>query len=149
MLDVFSDDSDIRNLLDSRKDASEDEVSLVLHQLLLTHVPYQGEKQSVKAIEKIRDYAFDPLYADILIGKILLSMGNYNKFGEIVNKIKRETTDTKAPILKIWRDFYVLLKIYLDESDNKNVVEKLVRLEGYCSKNNFIKMEEEIKCIID
>jgi tetratricopeptide (TPR) repeat protein len=145
MLNVFSDDSDIKNLLDSKKDESEDEMSLVLHQLLLTHVPYQSEEQSVKAIQKMRDYTFDPLYADILLGKILISMGNYKKFREIVNKIIRETIDTKAPILKLWRDFYVLLKNYLDEPDNKDVVEELVRLEEYCRRNNFIKMEEEIK----
>ena len=145
MLNVFSDDSDIKNFLDSKKDESEDEMSLVLHQLLLTHVPHQNEKQSVKAIQKMREYTFDPLYADILLGKILISMGNYEKFREIVNKIIRETTDTKAPILKIWRDFYVLLKNYLDEPDSKEVVEELIMLEEHCRRNNFIKMEEEIK----
>ena len=122
-----------------------DETTIALHQLLLTHVPHKSPEENAPKIEKIRNYAFDTLYADILLGKILLSMGNFEKFREIVNKIVRETTGTKAPILKIWRDFYVLLNKYLDEPDNKNVVEELVSLEEHCRRNNFIKMEEEIK----
>jgi tetratricopeptide (TPR) repeat protein len=145
ILSAFSDDKNIQEIFENNIDKSETEVSIILQQLLLTHVPYKSKEKSVQTIEKLREYAIDPLYADILIGKILISMGNYDKFREIVNKIVRETTETKAPILKIWRDFYVLLRNYLDESDNKNVIEGLVKLEEHCRRNNFFKMGEEIK----
>lgn len=142
---AFSDDKSIQEIFGNNIDESETEVSIILQQLLLTHVPYKNQEKSVQTIEKLREYAVDPLYADILLGKILISMGNYDKFRKIVNKIVRETTETKAPILKIWRDFYVLLSNYIDDSDNKNVIEALVKLQEHCRNNNFIKMEEEIK----
>ena len=86
-----------------------------------------------------------PLYADILQGKILLSIGNYKKFNEIVNQINEETTNTKAPIIKIWRDVFTLLSEYINNPENEEIAAKMTKLENYCSENNFNKMEEEIK----
>ncbi|MHA1202939.1 MAG: hypothetical protein ACTSQ4_10520 [Candidatus Heimdallarchaeaceae archaeon] len=145
ILSVFSEDKNIQEIFHDNIDESETEISIILRQLLLTHVPYKNQEKNIPTIEKLRKYAIEPLYADILLGKILISMGNYDKFKEIVNRIVRETTETKAPILKIWRDFYVLLDTYLDDPNNKDIVEELVRLEEYCRKNNFVKMEEEIQ----
>ncbi|MBY8999289.1 MAG: hypothetical protein KGD64_00030 [Candidatus Heimdallarchaeota archaeon] len=144
ILSTFSDDKQKDNLLDS-KNGDKDELSVILHQMLLTHTPYQNPKKNMDTITSIRKYAFDPLYADILLGKIQISIGNYEKFKEITLRINTETNETKAPIIRIWRDFFLLLEKYIENPDNKEVQDKLVDLAKYCKENNFIKMEEEIE----
>jgi len=133
------------DLLVNREKIDTDEISIVLYQLLLTHHPYKSPGKNAKVIEKIRSFAFEPLYADILLGKILISMGNYEKFKEITIKLKEETTDTKTPILKIWRDFFVLLNEYIENPNKNEVVTELKKLVIYCKESNFIKMSEEIQ----
>ena len=133
------------DLIENKERTDTDEISIVLYQLLLTHRPYKSPEKNAKVIEKIRLFAFEPLYADILLGKILISMGNYEKFKEITIKLKEGTTDTKAPILKIWRDFFVLLNEYIENPDKNEVVTELEKLILHCKESNFIKMSEEIQ----
>ena len=144
ILSTFSSEKQKNKLLNG-KNEDKDEISVVLHQMLLTHTPYQNPKENLGTIEKIRKYALEPLYADILLGKILISIGNHEKFKKIVNRINKATTETKAPILKIWRDFFLLLEEYINNPEKLEVQNKLEKLEEYCRENNFIKMEEEIK----
>ncbi|MBW2004608.1 MAG: hypothetical protein JRI72_08335 [Deltaproteobacteria bacterium] len=144
LLDTFDDLNDT-NLHGRKEEVNKDEMSITLHQLLLTHQPYKIPEKNVKTIEKMRIYAFDPLYADILLGKIHISMGNYRRFKEIVIKIEKETTDTKAPILIIWKNFFALLNEYIENPDKKAIIQELEELSSYCTKNNFIKLGEEIQ----
>ncbi len=145
ILTTFSDDKNIIDIIQNQKAANEDEISIALHQLLLTHTPYQNPERNINKIQAIRHFSIDPLYADVLLAKILISMGKHDKFKELVKEIDEKTTDTKTPILKIWRDFFILLSKYIDNLNSKETTTNLEELADLCRNNNFIRMEEEIR----
>lgn len=145
LLDPYSDEEGTKSLLNDETDKSRKEVYITLHQLLITHKPYTATKKTADAINKIKNYTFDPLYADILLGKIHLAMGNFTKFKKTAEDVRKKTTDEKAPILQIWSDFFTLLSKYLEEPSNLKILEELKNLEIKCSQKNFRKMAEEIK----
>lgn len=144
VLDATLDEEAMKILLESETEQSKEEVYLALHQLLTTHTSYDAPEKAVETIQIIREYAFDPLYADILLSKVYLAKGNYIEFKNIAKQIKENITSAKAPILKIWSKFFSILSKYLDELGNQNILKELKELEIECKKKNFRKMAEEI-----
>ncbi|MHA1514926.1 MAG: hypothetical protein ACTSPF_05255 [Candidatus Heimdallarchaeaceae archaeon] len=108
LLNETTDNKQLSELLDDEIHESKDDVYLVLHQLLITHDSYTTSEIVIEdKISSLRDYVYDPHYLDILLAKIYLSKGNYQKFDEILRNFTKETTRSKEPILSIWKDIYV------------------------------------------
>ena len=145
LLDSYSDEEGTISLLNDETDKSREEVYITLHQLLITHKPYTATKKTADAINRIKNYTFDSLFADILLGKIHLAMGNFTEFKKTAENVRKKTTDEKAPILQIWSDFFTLLSKYLEEPNNLTILEELKNLEIKCSQRNFRKTANEIK----
>ncbi|MCK4845430.1 MAG: hypothetical protein KAS95_07140, partial [Candidatus Heimdallarchaeota archaeon] len=61
LLDSYSDEECTKSLLNDETDKSREEVYITLHQLLITHKPHTATKRTADAINKIKNYAFDPL----------------------------------------------------------------------------------------
>ncbi len=148
LLDVSMDEVQKEELLKNGKSQSKHEIYLSLHQLLLTHTPYATDKKTTDTITLIKDYTYTPLFADVLLGKIHLSKGNYNEFYKIVKRLKTKKNSAKTPILKIWIEFLILIEQYLINPKDVNIPRKLNELEELCRNNNFKKMSEEIKLYI-
>lgn len=145
ILEAFQENQNGKKDLKMKITNNIDETAIILHNVLLTHKPFKSTKKDVEIINKMREYSIDSLYVDIVLAKILVSIGDYNRFKKIVKKIAKNTTDTKTPILKIWNDFFNLLVDYFDDPENKQISDELEQLEKYCREKNFIKMEEEIQ----
>lgn len=143
LLDTSFSEKEI-NKITEEGDVRTDEFYLAIHQQLISLEAHKVSEETVSKIEMIRDYVHSPLYADILIGKIQLSMGNFDEFTKIVTKIMKNRDKADTPILFSWIRLFELLNKYLLEQDIRNVVGELVSLENQCRENNFHKMADEV-----
>jgi hypothetical protein len=144
LLESSLDELEIRKMLETEKEKAQVEVNVILHQLLLTQKPYTVTTDTVSKIQTIKEYAYEPFYADVLLGKIYLAMSNQEKFTEIVQNIRNKKEEIREPILKIWLEFFILLEEYISNPSNTKTLQKLRDLEESCKNNNLKKMVEEI-----
>jgi len=121
-----------------------DEFQLIVHQQLISLDAHKLSEDTIKKISFLRDYTHSPIYADILIGKIHLSMGNFDEFKQIVKKIIKDRNKADTPILLYWIKLFELLYVYLEKGDKEDIVKELNILENQCKENNFHKMADEI-----
>ncbi len=144
LLDTSLDEKQMRDILrtESRNPL---ELYVSLYQHLSSVETYSATEKTIDNIKIIRDFTHNPLYADVILGKIYLSIGKYDEFQNIVDKIKKIKIESEIPVLKPWVDLFVLLQSYLEKPEDQNLVSKFSSLEGWCTKNNFRKMAEEVK----
>ena len=145
LLETSLDENGIKTMLETEKQDAQVEMNFLIHQLLATQKPYDVNEDTVAKIKTIKEYAYEPFYGDVLLGKIYLAMGKQNKFLEIVEKMKNRNDEIKVPILKIWLEFFILLEEYVSDTTNLQTLHKLVKLEERCKDNNLKKMVEEIQ----
>lgn len=145
LLNETTDNKQLSELLDDEIHESKDDVYLVLHQLLITHDSYTTSEIVIEdKISSLRDYVYDPHYLDILLAKIYLSKGNYQKFDEILRNFTKETARSKEPILSIWKDIFSLLSKYINDPSDATIAVELSKLEEMCRNKTFNKIAEEI-----
>ena len=147
LLETSLDDEELEKII---TDGRDEETYLVLHHLFTTREPYSTSEEALKKIKTIRDYNFDPLYVDplyvdISLGKIYLTMGKYDEFAKITNKIQSKLKETRTPILKVWIEVFILIQRHIQDPNDKNILTELNKLENYCVESNLKKMEKEIK----
>ncbi len=148
----ISEDLLISNSLDDKqldkikieKDKRPVEFDLSLYQQLNSLKTQAASENTVSNIEYLRGYVYNPLYADIILGKIHLSIGNFREFKSIVKQMENKEKEADTPVLILWIKLYRLLFEYLEDPGNKVILSEFRKLESYCKKNNFIKMSEEI-----
>jgi len=147
LMETSIDEKHMKQLVSNELERSREEVIIALQQLLLTHHPHKVSETALKTIKDftITDYTYDPLYVDILLGKIYLAKGNFEKFKQIAKSVRASVTDTKVPLIHIWNRFFKLLSKYLEEPNNKTIVKDLIELEKQCEENNFLKLADEVK----
>ncbi len=145
LLEASFDETDIGNVLETKKQGAKEEVNLLIHQLLITQKPYNTTEDTITKIQTIKEHAYEPFYVDVLLAKAYLAMGNQDKFIEIVENMKAKTEDIRVPILKIWLEFFTLLEEYISDPINTQTLHKLIELEERCRNDNLKKMVEEIQ----
>jgi hypothetical protein len=145
LLETTFDESGIKIMLETEKQDAQIETNFLIHQLLVTQKPYFANEDTVAKIQAIKEYAYEPFYGDVLLGKIYLSMGKQKKFLEIVEKMKNRKEEIRVPILKTWLEFFALLEEHVSDPTNPLILQKLVKLEERCKDNNLKRMAEEIK----
>lgn len=145
LLNASLDEEELKELLKDEKNQSKYEVYHSLHQLLLTQVPHTTDDKTAETISLIKDFTYTPLFTEILLGKVHLAKGNYDEFSKIVNRIKKTEESAKIPILKIWIEFLILVEQYLENPTDNIAITKMIELEEFCRKKNFMKISEEIK----
>ncbi len=137
-------ETNLEELMRSEGDKSKEELYLIIHQVLFTQKPYIDSDQKEEKMITLRNYVNDPSYVDIYLAKIYLAKGNFIKFHRSVDIFVNHTLDTKEPILKIWREIFILLAKYLRNPKDQTVVAELYKLEKHCKDHNFNKIAEEI-----
>ena len=130
--------------IDKEKSLRPDELYLNLYQQLVSLETYSADEKTIDNIELIRDYVFNPLYADIVIGKIHFSMGNFEKFNNIVERLNEQINKADTPFLLLWVQLFSLLSQFLEYPDNTNLIVEIQGLENHCRDNKFFKMADEI-----
>ena len=145
LLDTSLDEHEMKKILEGEFGKSKDEAYLALHQLFLTQEPFKISTEAATTIRLAKDYAFNPIYADILLGKIYLAKSQFEEFHKIVRRIELERKKVKKLILQIWIDFFILMSRYLRKPDNVNISYELDELDELCVNNNFMKISNEIK----
>jgi hypothetical protein len=145
ILETSLDENGIKTMLEIEKKDAQVETNFLIHQLLVSQKPYYATEDTVAKIQTIKEYAYEPFYGDILLGKIYLAMGKQNKFLEIVEKMKNKKEEIRIPILQIWLEFFILLEEHISDPLNPQTLQKLVRLEERCFDNNLKKMVDEIQ----
>ena len=121
-----------------------DEFHLIVHQQLISLEAHKLSEETIEKLNVLRDYVHSPLYADILIGKIHLSLGNFEQFNKIVEGIMRIKDKADTPILLMWVRLFELLNEYISEEGSKNLHDEFSELEIQARKNNFHKMADEV-----
>jgi len=124
------------------------EFNLLIHQQLLSLKTHTATDKTIDNIKLIRDYVYNPLYADIVLGKIHVSIGNFEEFAEVVVKISEQEDQADTPVLKLWIKLFKLLKRYLENPANKDILEEFSDLVTFCKSNNFINMAEEVNLFL-
>jgi hypothetical protein len=137
-------ETNLKELLKSESEKSKDELYLILHQVLLTQEPYIDSDQKEENMITLRNYVVDPNFVDVYLAKIYLAKGNFNKFHSLVDVFVDRPLDTKEPILKIWREIFILLANYLRNPKDQSIVTELNNLKKHCENRNFNKIAEEI-----
>jgi hypothetical protein len=145
LLESSFDEKDLKLILETEKKGAEVEFNSLLHQLLTTQKPYDVTEDTVMKIQTIKEYAYEPLYFDVLLGKVYLAIGNQSEFLNIVMNMRNKNEEIKVPILQLWLEIFILLEEYISDSTDSKTVQKLVELEGKCRKNNLKKVAEEIQ----
>ncbi len=145
LLETSFDESGIKIMLETEKQDAQVETNFLIHQLLVTQKPYFTDEDTVAKIQTIKEYAYEPFYGDVLLGKIYLAMGKQKKFLEIVEKMKNKKEKIRVPILKIWLEFFTLLEEHVSDPKNPQTLRKLEKLEERCTDKNLNRMVEEIQ----
>ena len=144
LLDTSLDEKQMRDLLETEsKNPLELYVSLYQH--LSSIEPYSVSEKTIDNIKIIRDFTHNPLYADVILGKIYLSIGKYTEFKNLVEKIKNTEFNSEIPILKLWVDLLVLLNQYLENPNDDTLFDRFNSLEYICKENNFRRMLDEVR----
>lgn len=136
------------NEIKIKKRTNLDEFNLLIHRQLLSLEAFTATDKTIDNLRLIRDYVYNPLYADIVLGKIYVSIGNFEEFREVVLKISAQEDQADTPVLKLWIKLFKLLKRYLENPANKEVLEEFGDLAIFCKNNNFIKMAEEVNLFL-
>ena len=121
------------------------ELYVSLYQHLSSIEPYSVSEKTIDNIKIIRDFTHNPLYADVILGKIYLSIGKYTEFKNLVEKIKNTEFNSEIPILKLWVDLLVLLNQYLENPNDDTLFDRFNSLEYICKENNFRRMLDEVR----
>ena len=116
----------------------------MLHQQLLSLETYDLTEKTIEKISLLREHVYNPLYADIVIGKIHLAIGNFKEFNNILVKVQNQLKNVDTPILELWIKLFELLSKYIENPSDTDLLEDFDKLANYCRNNNFIKMAEEV-----
>ena len=143
LLDTSLSEEEMKQVLD-KGESRPDEFNLTIYQQLVSLDVHKASEETIDKIQVLKKYAYSPLYADILLGKIHLSMGNFKEFKEISERIRKVKNKADTPITKYWIDLFGLLKTYLTNPDDRSIIDKFESLKAECKKNNFLKMSEEV-----
>ena len=143
LVDTSLDEKEFEQLI-KEKDEKSDELYLSLQQQLLSLETYDLTEQTIEKVSLVRDHVYNPLYADIVIGRIHLAIGNFEEFNKIVLKIKNQKKNADTPILELWIKLFELLSKYIENPSDRNLITNFEELENYCKSNNFIIMAEEV-----
>jgi len=130
--------------MNEEKSLRPDELYMNLYQQLISLETYSADEKTIDNIELIRDYVFNPLYADIVIGKIHFSMGNFKNFKTIVKKLNTQTIKADTPFLQIWIKLFNLLNQFLGNPENSELITDIQKLENHCKTSKFFKMADEV-----
>jgi hypothetical protein len=143
LLDTILDEREIEKI-DKEKSLRPVELYLNLRQQLISLETYSVDEKTIKNINLIRDYISNPLYADIVIGKIHLSMGDFKNFSIAVQRLNAQNDKAETPILQIWIQLFNLLNQFLENPEDTQTITEIQNLENYCRSSKFFKMAEEI-----
>ncbi len=121
-----------------------DEFHLIIHQQLISLEAHTLSEETIDKLNVLRNYVHSPLYADILIGKIHLSMGDFEQFNRIVTSIVQNKEKADTPVLIMWIKLFELLNEYILEGGSENNLNRFTKLEKLCRSNNFHKMADEV-----
>ena len=143
LVDTSLDEKDVGKIIEEKNGRS-DELYLMLHQQLLSLETYDLTEKTIEKISLLREHVYNPLYADIVIGKIHLAIGNFKEFNNILVKVQNQLKNVDTPILELWIKLFELLSKYIENPSDTDLLEDFDKLANYCRNNNFIKMAEEV-----
>lgn len=138
------DQNKLNGLLQDEKTKDEEDISFVLHHIISKHESYLTPEDFEDKIYSLRDYVYNQYYLDILLAKIYLSKGNFEKFQQIIKKLETPSSEEQDPTIIIWKEVFSLLLEYIKKPSKKNIQSELNKLIERCKKNNYRRMVEEI-----
>ncbi|MHA1224313.1 MAG: hypothetical protein ACTSP3_13885 [Candidatus Heimdallarchaeaceae archaeon] len=148
LVESFVEDEMIKEIFNFESKKARNEIQLFLYQILLTQEPQKISEKVKKILENIRDFTYDPVYTDILLAKIHLSQGNFEKFKKLSKRLNDSIDPLKPSIIQIWACLFSLLSKYIENQNDQETILNLIDLQKSCKENNYKKMEMEIELYI-
>jgi hypothetical protein len=130
--------------MSEEKSIRPDELHMNLYQQLISLETYSANEKTIDNINIIRNYIFNPLYADIIIGKIHFSKSDFKNFNTIVEKLNAQVNKADTPFLQLWIKLFNLLNHFLDDPKDSEIITEVQNLEDYCRASKFFKMADEV-----
>ncbi len=143
LLETTLDEQEVNKMIEE-KTLRPDELYMNLYQQLISLETYSADEKTIEKINIIRDYVYNPLYADIVIGRIHFSKSDFKNFKIIVKKLNAQTSSADTPLLQNWLKLFNLLSKFLDDPKDSKLITDVQNLEIHCRKNKFFKMADEV-----